>query len=44
LPGGLYVAWKIRRIMGIDKLEEIEQRELALFRKLEGLRKILARR
>ena len=42
--GGLYVAWKIRRIMGMDKLEEIEQRELALLRKLEELGKILARR
>jgi Na+-translocating ferredoxin:NAD+ oxidoreductase RNF subunit RnfB len=42
--GGPYVAWRIKRVTGIDKLEEIERREQALFQKLGELRKILARR
>jgi Na+-translocating ferredoxin:NAD+ oxidoreductase RNF subunit RnfB len=42
--GGPYVAWRIKKVMGIDKLEEIRQRELVLFQRLEELRKTLARK
>jgi Na+-translocating ferredoxin:NAD+ oxidoreductase RNF subunit RnfB len=36
--GGPYLAWRIERILGIDKLEEIRQEEMVLLRRLEDLR------